>query len=508
MARLKVTEGAACERDLALDCDVVVVGSGAGGGATAAELAEGGLDVVVLEEGGYHDTGDYTTNAGDMLRTLYRNAGTALIWGRPNIVFAEGRCLGGSTVINGGMCWRTPERILKRWDWEFGVQGVDPARMEPVFDRVEQRINVAYQRPDSVGRDAELFKAAAEKLGYHPKPARRNQKDCVGTDNCAFGCPSGAKQSTLLSYLPRAAHHGARIYTDARVLRIDTAGGRAAGVRGVVTNPATGRTFDLRVRARAVVAACGAVQTPALLLRSRLCRTSGRLGRNFLCHPNSKVVGVFRDPVRAWEGTHQQWCVHDLLDEGLILATTFAPPSILASSLPLIGDDGLDLMRRIDRLMVGGVLVEDSESGRVRLGWGGEPLMQYDLRPRDLWLLRRGVALLAEIMFAGGAERVLTPFFPLPRLDGPDDIRRIFSVPIRPQDLDVFTVHAMGTAHMGADPRRSVVDSYGEAHDVKGLFVNDASLFPTGLGVNPQITVMALATRNSQRLLERWSDYR
>ena len=187
-----------------VDADVVVVGSGAGGGAIAAELAEGGRSVVVVEEGGHYTSKDFSLDAPSMIKKLYRNAGSAPIFGRPNIIFSEGRCVGGSTVINGAMSWRTPDKVLKRWQWEHGLAEMIARGARSVLQRkVEQRVSVGPQDPESIGEDARLMQRGADELGYAWIPAMRSQKHCCGANNCAFGCPTDAKQSVLVTYVPR-----------------------------------------------------------------------------------------------------------------------------------------------------------------------------------------------------------------------------------------------------------------------------------------------------------------
>src|SRR4051812_42654509 len=216
--------------DLTVEADVVVVGSGAGGGAIAAELAEGGRSVVLLEEGGYYGAKDFGLDPPTMIKKLYRNAGTAVIRGTPNIIFSEGRCVGGSTVINGAMSWRTPEKVLKRWEWEHGLTNLSAEKLDPFFSKVEQRVSVRPQDPESVGRDAELMIEGANKLGYRWVPAMRSQKHCCGSNNCAFGCPTDAKQSVLVTYVPRLLAAGGRLYAGCRAEKVLTDGHRATGV--------------------------------------------------------------------------------------------------------------------------------------------------------------------------------------------------------------------------------------------------------------------------------------
>lgn len=483
-----------------LSCDVVIVGSGAGGGVMAAELAEAGLDVLVLEEGGHHRTAEFTPEAGAMVRKLYRDGGAQMALGTPPITFAEGRCVGGSTVVNGGMTWRTPEKILERWRREDQVETGD---LERHFRRVERFVSAAHQDPWTVGRDNELLREGAEKKGWATIPNIRNQVHCAGTNNCAFGCPTGAKRSTLVTYVPRAVHFGARVLADCRVERVRLRGKRAVGVEGrvVLANGAPGAAFV--VDARRVVVACGAVQTPALLLRSGVRTPSGRLGHDLTLHPNAKVAAIFDENVEGWKGVHQAYQVREFQDEGFLMAAVNIPPSMLAMTLPHTGEALAEVMAAYDRTVVGGILVEDTTAGRVRVV-AGQPVVTYQLSEFDAARIVRGTSLLCELLFAAGARRVILPFEGVPDLLGPQDVRRLFDRPIPLSAMEVVTVHIMGTARMGGDPTRHVTDDAGRVYDTEGLVVSDASLFPSPIGVNPMETIMTLATRNAERLLEAW----
>jgi choline dehydrogenase-like flavoprotein len=489
--------------DLAEAADVVVVGSGAGGAAIAAELAEGGRSVIVLEEGGHYSAQDFSLDPARMIRKLYRNAGSAVIRGTPNIIFSEGRCVGGSTVINGGMSWRTPEKVLKRWVWEHGLAELSPERLDPYFAKVEERISVGPQDSESLGEDAHLMARGADQLGYKWIPALRNQKHCAGSNNCAFGCPTDAKQSAALTYIPRALAAGARLFAGCRVEKITTDGQRVTGVVARFADPETGRRGPkLTVRARVVVLACGAIQTPALLLRNRLANSSGQVGRNFLCHPNAKVVGIYDREIHAWKGVIQGNQIREFLDEGIMITTTMVPPGLLAMAMPYFGNESLALMRDYNKMLAAGCLVEDTGSGRVSLDLFGEAKMRYDINDRDFANMIRGVALTAEILFASGARRVLLPFDHLTEIGSPDEIGKLYAAPIPKDEVECLTVHAMGTARMGVDPRSSVLRTTGETWDVPGLFVADASVFPGPIGVNPMVSIMALATRTGALLLD------
>jgi choline dehydrogenase-like flavoprotein len=489
-----IVTGEGVEGDVRASCDVVVVGSGAGGATTAAALAEAGMDVIVVEEGGYHPTESYGTRLGPALRTLYRDGGAQAALGRPPIVFSEGRCVGGSTVVNGGMSWRTPEATLVKWSRETSIS-VD--EMRPYFETVEHRLHVALQDPETVGRDSALLKAGADALGWRIIPNLRNQIHCAGSNNCTLGCPTGAKRSMLLTHIPRALSHGARLYADCRVERVTRDGRTATGVEGRFING-----HRLTVRAPVVVVAGGAIQTPTLLARCGFRSPSGQLGRNLAMHPNAKLVALFDEEVRGWQGVHQAYQVREFTDEGILITAVNVPPALVAMSLPDHGAPVRALMDGYDHMVTAGCLVEDTGRGRVLRGQAF-----YQISDRDAATVVRAVALTAELMFAAGARRILAPFVGAPDLSGPDDIARLLARPVPKRSLDLFTVHLMGTARMGEDPKRAVVSSFGEFHGAHGLFVADASLFPGPIGVNPMETIVALALRNADHLVENRSRF-
>jgi choline dehydrogenase-like flavoprotein len=487
-----------------LECDAVVVGSGSGGGVMAAELAEAGFGVVVLEEGGYHRTEEFGPRPGETARKLYRDGGMSIALGSPPVLFQEGMCVGGSTVVNGAMSWRTPQHVLERWSMEEGVEGILPEETEPYFARVERFLSTSTQDPDSIGRDQALLRRGAEARGWQVVENLRAQVHCAGCNNCTLGCPTGAKQSVLVSYLPRALAFGAKVFANARVERVLFRGKRAIGVAGrtarAAEGSARGRPFE--VRARAVVVCAGAIQTPALLLRSGLRSPSGMLGRNLSMHPNAKVVAIFDEPVEGWKGVHQAYQVREFRSEGILMAAVNLPPGLLAATLPRYGAALGEVMGEYDRIVTAGVLVEDTATGRVRALGGGRALATYQVNDRDYAKLVRALSLLTELLFAAGARHVLLPFDGMPGLLGPDRSRAVLAEPPPKATMEVVTVHMMGTAAMGRDRSRHVCDSHGRVYDAEGLFVADASLFPSPIGVNPMETIMALATRNAQRLIE------
>ncbi len=265
----------------------------------------------------------------------------------------------------------------------------------------------------------------------------------------------------------------------------------------------------LEVRARLVISSCGAIHTPALLHRSGFRPPQKTLGSNLSLHPNVKVVAIFDDEVRGWEGVHQAYQVREFQEQGLVFAAVNIPPSILGMTMPVYGRELGDLMSLYRRTVVAGMLCEDTNTGTVHTLPGGKAIATYQLSDKDAANLVHGTRLLCELLFAAGARRIMLPFHGPGELTSPDDLARIEAHPIDKSTMEVVTVHLMGTAAMGTDRSRSVCDSDGFVHDADGLMVADASLFPSPIGVNPMVTIQALATRNMHTLIENhWSRLR
>ena len=494
-----------------IPADVCVIGAGAGGAVVAAELAEGGMEVVVLEEGHWHDPDRFTARPPEMLARLYRDGGQTMTLGAPPILLPLGSGLGGTTLINSGTCFRTPPRVLERWAREFGLE-VDERSLRPCFERVERALSVSEVTPELAGGNAAVARRGAEQLGWSHGYLRRNARGCVGSGVCAFGCPTSAKQHTGITYIPRAKRAGARIVTGAHVERVlvdDGAGtrplvrphgtrgvagdaratGGVPGASGVQARMASGARVE--VRAPIVIVAAGTIHTPLLLARSGLGGSSGQLGRNLSLHPAMAVFALMDEIVDMAKGVPQSFYVDEFADEGIIFEGVAGPPAYAAMSLPLTGARHATAMARYRHLAQFGVMVSDSSRGSVHAP-AGQPLIRYDLLDADLRRFRIGLARMRELFEAAGASEI---YLPLPEGVVPERARL--------RDLKPMAFHPLGTARADARPTHGVIDGNLQVHGARGVYVADGSAVPSSLGVNPQMTIMALATRLAFDLLGR-----
>jgi long-chain-alcohol oxidase len=495
------------DRDLELACDVVVVGSGAGGGVAAAELARAGLDVVVLEKGGYAAERDFTHTEGDAYRDLYLYAMTLTTDDLACRILA-GSTLGGGTVVNYTTSFPTPPAVLAEWAATSGVEAFTSGEVAASLAVVAARVGVTEAESRPGVRD-QLLERGLERLGWHAAPLPRNVRGCpqdAGCGWCAFGCRTGAKQSTLVTYLEEAAAAGARLVVGADARRVLVAGGRAAGVEA-----RAGGRHRLVVRARAVVAAAGAIETPALLLRSGL---GGQVGRHLRLHPGTAAMGVFDEPVRWWEGTLQARYSAQLRERlgpyAPIFETVPVHPGMAAAALPWrSAADHRALMARSARLSLVGVLCRDTGAGRVRVDRDGSPRVRWRLAPADEARMAEGLAAAGKVLAAAGATEVFSlhrqrfTFRPGDQRSERDWMRAVNRAGFAGGRATLASYHQMGSCRMGTDPATSAVGPDHQAHELPGLYVADASLFPTASGVNPMLTVMALAHRAAGLLAAR-----
>jgi choline dehydrogenase-like flavoprotein len=482
------------------DCDVAIVGSGAGGAAAAAILAEAGLDVMVLESGPYVDKTSYPTDPLDGLPLLYRDGGMTIAMGKPAIPIPVGRTVGGTTVINSGTCFRAPAEVLEEWQQGEGIQWAGD--LDPLYAAAEEMLAVTPLDLETLGRNGQLCAEGAAALGASGGPISRNAGRCVQCSSCPLGCEIDAKRATHVSYLPRAVAAGARVRAGVKVERILTEDGRATGLAcraGLPTTaaqemsrngrPPAGR--DWQVRAKAVISAGGAFGTPELLKRSGINHPA--LGRHLHVHPAAWIGARYEEEVRGWDGVMQSYYVDQWQPEGILLEATFTPLSFGAQWLPGVGAPFSDRVANFGHIASIGVHLHDQSEGRVGLSSSGSLRLSYKLLEEEARTIQFGIARAAEVHFAAGANEVypnVGPVSVIPR----GKLAEFESMKLKPADLRLEAFHPMSSARMGSDPDTSVCDPRGAVRGVENLYVADASLLPTSVGVNPMMTVIACAT--------------
>jgi choline dehydrogenase-like flavoprotein len=504
---LSVTQASDVETDgIHLKADAVVVGSGAGGAVAAYELSKAGKKVVVLEAGRYLPGHKFPEMMAVSMGLLYQDHGMQANADQ-DITVLQGACVGGSTVVNAAVCFRIPDYYLNLWGREFGLTNLSPEAMKPYFERVERNLNIVPCGPQETSPGAELIKKGFAREGLPEGIARRNMRDCALTGFCFAGCATDRKQSMLVTYLPWAVALGASIHADTHAVKVLADKGMAKGVLAEVRDPDTGvKKADLRVDAPIVVVAAGAIQSPILLLRSGIANSSGMVGKNFACHPTLSLVAEFPEPVDDFHGaTHSLFMDRDLVPPkpGYLLLNAIQDPVEASIQVgPATGKDYVDYMSRYRHTVRLICLVHDKNKGQVR--WeNGAKVIDYGVDDQDFEVMKIGLKTTARVLFGGGASKVRVPATNDIVIDSIDAVDRVIDgLGNERKRYRYVSFHPQGTCRMGADPKTSVIDPHGESHDVKNLYVADASLLPTSTGYNTQESTYALSTYVSDQIVK------
>jgi choline dehydrogenase-like flavoprotein len=492
------------ERDLDVEVDFVVVGSGAGGASAAVTLARGGAEVAIVEAGAWRDPEDYPLTAYGGMRDLMDDWGTLVTRGRALWPVVQARTVGGTTVVNSAICVRTPDDIFDQWERERGITGLK-ARVLTAEDRIEGELTVEEVPVPARGHSNILAKRGADVLGWSDSHyMRRYTKSCLGAGQCLQGCKNLRKQSTNLNYIPETQARGGLVVSSAPVERIVSEGTRAVGVTGRFVHPVTrarGTRFIVRGR-KGVVVAASVTHSPLLLMRSGV--VSPALGNEFRSHPGTGMFGCYDDPVDMNIGATQGWASIAFRDSpGLKLETLAIPPELVASRL---AGGGRELMTRLEEyrhIAMWCLAVRAESAGTIRPSlFGGRPVVRYELNAADMERFKTGMILLAKQHFAAGANAVIPGIAGMPFKLRKDDIGLLEDAPSDPNRYIAILSHLFGGCVMGKDPRASVVDARGRVHGWERLWVADASVIPSNLGVNPQHTIMGLASVFAEDMLD------
>ncbi|HEV8360754.1 MAG TPA: GMC family oxidoreductase [Candidatus Thermoplasmatota archaeon] len=508
------------QADVVADCDVCVIGSGAAGAVMAKELVEQGKRVVLLERGGYYEGQDMNQRDMDMMPLLWKNGGfqfdDAL-----RIAIAQGSCLGGSTIINDAVCFDTPARVRQEWR-ALGLTFTD-AEWDAHLQKVNRTLGVTDVADDELNRNNRALQEGAKALGL--REHRKNKRNCVHCMQCGFchlGCHYDTKRNVLVTYLHEALQKpdaAMRAYCNCCVERLVHRGGVVEGVEGSFRNADGGEVYRIRVNAKAVVLAAGAIASSKLLLRNNIAQSTA--GRGLALHPAPFVIGDFDGEIKSNQGVPMAYTVHDFgvtrtsdasrqawgIQDGEFLLESVSLPLIQFSmAIPTNIAEHRLLLQRFNHYAMAGVLTRDGPRGRVSLTATGRASVAYELGPRERRVIAKGVEVLARMWFKLGARRILTCHRDMLVVEREDQIPELVArVHDEPHRLVLGSAHPQSGNAMGTDPQRSVVDPDGRVHGFRNLFVCDASVFPTAVGVNPQVTVMALASMVAARIGRDWA---
>ncbi|AOY89740.1 GMC family oxidoreductase [Marinobacter salinus] len=512
----KVTDGATLTENQTHEADVVVVGTGAGGGTTAEILAKSGLSVILVEEGRLYYQKDFKMDELTSYANLYQE-GMSRVTKDGAIAILQGRCVGGSTTVNWTSSFRTPDETLTYWSEKFGLDNLTPDAMAPWFEGREERHSMApWQVAPNVNND--VLRQGCEKLGYKWQIIPRNVKGCWNLGYCGVGCPTNAKQGALMTTIPGALDNQARLFHGLRAERLVMNQDRIEHLQASAMNSdgvePSGVTVTLK--ARHFVVAASAIGSPGLLLRSEIPDPFRRIGKRSFIHPVNATVAQMPEKVDPFYGAPQSIYSDEFNFKngvngpvGFKLEVPPLHPAMSSGVIPGHGRAQIDAMTGLPWTQSVLALIRDgfhpeSPGGTVSIRDDGSPMLDYPVTDY-LWKgLREAFYTMAEIQFAAGAKKVRLVHLDSDWYDNWADAKTaIANIAMEPHRVRLFTAHQMGGCGMGSDPENSVVNGFGEHHHVSNLSVHDASIFPTSIGANPQLSVYALAARNSSRLAHR-----
>ncbi|NMM04760.1 GMC family oxidoreductase [Polaromonas sp.] len=501
-------------------CDVAIIGSGAGAGITAELLAKAGLQVVMIEEGPLKSSSDFNQKESEAYPSLYQESAARKTQDQA-INILQGRCVGGSTTVNWTSSFRTPAPTLQFWQDKFGLSAYGAEDLAPYFAQAEQRLNILpwLQVPNE---NNDLLRRGAAQLGIATAEIPRNVKGCWDLGSCGLGCPTNAKQSMLVTTIPAALEQGARLLTQTRAERFELANGRVTALicRVVELNGAlaqSGRAQTaIKIIAKHYVLAGGAINSPAVLLRSGAPDPHGQLGSRTFLHPVVMSSSVFAQKVEAWNGAPQSVYSDHFLQtqaiDGPIGYKLEAPPLhpvIFASTVPGFGQGQADLLRSFPHNHTLLALLRDgfhaeAPGGQVKLRADDSAVLDYPLSDYVLDGARRALLSMMEIQFAAGARQVLPLHeMAVPHTSWAQARKALQALPMRPRLVKLVSAHVMGGCGLAGTERQGVTRPDGVHWQLENLSIHDGSLFPTSIGANPQLSVYGVVNRLAQGLAKK-----
>ena len=511
----RVVDASRLEHDLDEGADVIILGSGAGGGISAEILAKSGLRVIVVEEGPLRSTHDFNMKEAEAYPQLYQESAARKTADKA-INILQGRCVGGSTTVNWTSSFRTPVDTLGFWQGQFGLADYTPEKLLPWFEMVERRLGIR-KWDTAPNANNEVLRTGGSKLNIDVRVIPRNVRGCWNLGYCGTGCPTNAKQSMLLTTLPAALELGATLYSGLRAERLMLKGDQVTGVECVAMEPAGIHPRPLRVRlhARHVVLSAGAIGSPALLLRSEVPDPRQRIGKRTFLHPTVVSASLMSGIVAGHSGAPQSlYSDHFLQTQpidgpiGYKLESAPMHPVLFSTTLQGYGAAHTELMKQFPHAQVLLALLRDgfhesSVGGEVRLRDDSTPVLHYPFSAFVWDGMRRALLSMAEIQFAAGAKRVVSVHEDCAGWSSWSEAKQgIATLTMRPLTMRVVSAHVMGGCGMGKDPATSVVNGRGRHHLLANLTIADGSLFPTSIGANPQESIYGIVARNISALAE------
>ncbi|MDH3657344.1 MAG: GMC family oxidoreductase [Nitrosopumilus sp.] len=511
------------QEDIVRNVDVCVIGSGAAGAIIAEKLAAAGKSVVLLEKGGYYDGESMNQQENDMISLLWKNSG-ANFTSNLKIAIAQGSCLGGSTVINDAVCFRIPEIVIKQWN-DLGVN-ITKEEWDYATDEVSARINVTKVTDEELNENAKKLQKACTTIQVNGEPITEHRvndrncgpswtdptlQSCVQCGFCHLGCHYDTKQSMLVTYIHDAlqSNNDFTAYCDCDIKKIIHKDGIVTGVEGSFIDNTGNEKYRIRVNAKLVVVSAGAIASSNILHKSGVANKN--IGQGLALHPAPFVIGHFNEKIYGNRGIpmsytcHQFGVTNNVKQGGFLIESIFLPIFQMALAIPSFGLDHARLMAEFNNYALAGIMTRDDSVGRILKTFGDNPKVEYELTNDTINDMARGMAILARMWFEIGADYVIGSHSDVTEIRSAHEIPKLEkAIRDNPDGLRVGSAHPQGGNKMGDDPEKAVVDSNCKVFGFKNLYCSDASVFPTSLGVNPQLTVMALGTLTADKIIANW----
>lgn len=489
-SKLHFTPSFGVHREKDIEVDVLVIGSGAGGASLAYELARKGHAVAIVEEGAYYKRPDLSGLTGEMIRKLYRSHGINFSYSNSALWIPTGKCVGGTTMINSGTCIRTPTKVSARWKKELGIDLAQ--ELEKYFPEVEQMLNAGPVPENIQGGVRHVLQKGLVGTPYHVRPLNRAENGCDGQSFCAIGCPTGAKRSTAISYIPEAMKNNAYLFSEYHVDKLMIHEGRVTGAHAKVAN--FGPEFDLTFHAKKTVLAAGTFGTPQLMRESNLHTHLRHLGQNLSVHPACTVGALFDHEVRESLFVPQSLGVFGIGSGEYALEGYTLPVDSIAAAFAKFGGELEEIFENINKFANFSSMISDTTYGKIIFTPFG-PMPEYMMDGEMCKLAKESSFLLAEIFLKAGAKKVYLPFIGYEAVSSADQLATLRKKKLAPSQITFSAHHPLGTCRMGNHPDLSVVDQNCKVWGVRDLFISDGSVIPGPLGVNPQVTIMANSLR-------------